>query len=162
MAPLHPGGEAAMADEARNVEILKEAYKCWSDNKGTCADQWFEICDPNIAFGSLMQGATAEVCYMTDYSRRDQLRDYFDGLARDWEMIKFVVDKFVAQGDDVVAVGTCAWRYKKTGVVVNTKKCDIWQFANGKAVKYFEYYDTAQVAAAVGGGQPPPAATVPA
>jgi ketosteroid isomerase-like protein len=46
-------------------------------------------------------------------------------------------------------LGRCAWRYKKTGKVVWTQKADSWRFENGKAVEYFEFYDTAQVLAAV-------------
>jgi ketosteroid isomerase-like protein len=46
-------------------------------------------------------------------------------------------------------LGRCAWRYKKTGKVVWTNKADSWRFAGGKAVEFFEYYDTAQVQAAV-------------
>ena len=46
-----------MADEARNVEILKGAYKSWSDSKGGSVDAWLNVCADNIAFGSLAQGA---------------------------------------------------------------------------------------------------------
>ena len=41
----------------RNVEILKAAYKRWSDTKGGSVDDWMKICADNIAFGSLAQGA---------------------------------------------------------------------------------------------------------
>jgi uncharacterized protein len=47
-----------------------------------------------------------------------------------------------------VMLGRCSWRYKKTGKVVSTPKCDSWRFANGKAVEFYEYFDTAQVHAA--------------
>ena len=76
-----------MADEARNVEILKAAYKSWSDTKGGSVDDWMKICADNIAFGSLAQGAAPAVQYMTAYSSRDALKDYFGGLARDWDML---------------------------------------------------------------------------
>ena len=46
-----------MSDEARNVEILKHAYKRWSDTLGESVDDWMKICADNIAFGSLAQGA---------------------------------------------------------------------------------------------------------
>jgi uncharacterized protein len=32
---------------------------------------------------------------------------------------------------------------------VQTPKADSWRFANGKAVEFYEYFDTAQVHAAV-------------
>jgi uncharacterized protein len=140
--------EAAMADEARNVEILKAAYRNWSDSKGASADAWMKICDDKISFGSLAQGAPQGANYLTTYTSRDALKDYFSGLTRDWEMIEYVAEHYVAQGDRVVMLGRCSWRYKKNGKVVSTPKADAWRFANGKAVEFFEYYDTAQVHAA--------------
>ena len=64
-------------------------------------------------------------------------------------MIEYKVDQFVAQKDRVVMLGHCAWRNKHTGKVVQTPKADSWRFANGKAVEFYEYFDTAQVHAAV-------------
>ena len=82
-----------------------------------------KICADNIAFGSLAQGSAAEGArYLTAYSSRDALKDYFGGLTRDWEMIEYVTEQFVAQGDRVVMLGRCTWRNKKTGKVVSTPK----------------------------------------
>jgi ketosteroid isomerase-like protein len=64
-------------------------------------------------------------------------------------MIEYVADHFVAQGDRVVMLGRCGWRFKKTGKVVSTPKADSWRFANGKAIEYFEYFDTAKLRDAV-------------
>jgi ketosteroid isomerase-like protein len=138
-----------MADEAHNVATLKAAYKRWSDTKGGSVDDWLKVCADNIDFGSLAQGAAPKVQYLTAYSSRDALKDYFDGLSRDWEMVDWITEEFIAQGDRVVVLSQCTWRYKKTGKVVSTPKADAWRFAGGKAVEYFEYYDTAQVHAAV-------------
>ena len=138
-----------MSDEARNVSVLKEAYRRWNDSRGGSVDHWMSICAENIAFGSLIQGAAPKVAYMTGYNARDELGRYFEGLARDWEMIEYKVNHLVAQQDRVVMLGHCAWRNKNTGKVVSTPKADSWRFANGKAVEYYEYFDTAQVIAAV-------------
>ena len=138
-----------MSDEARNVGILKTAYQRWGDTLGGSVDDWLNICAEDISFGSLAQGAPQGAKYLTEYRSRDALKEYFAGLERDWQMIEFAAEQFVAQDDRVVVLGRCAWRYKKTGKVVWTKKADSWRFAGGKAVEYFEYYDTAQVHAAV-------------
>src|ERR1700756_4527937 len=137
-----------MSDEARNTAILSEAYRRWSETRGASADHWMSICAPDIRFGSL--GATvASVDYMADYRSRDELAAYFAGLTRDWEMIEYRVDHLVAQGDRVVMLGHCGWRAKRSGKVVSTPKCDSWRFADGKAVEYYEFFDTAQVATAM-------------
>jgi ketosteroid isomerase-like protein len=138
-----------MADEAGNVAILKPIYQSWSDTKGASVDEWMTLCADNIAFGSLAQGAPDGARYLTAYNSRSALKDYFAGLARDWEMLDWRTEQFIAQGDRVVVLVQCKWKYKKTGKVVSTPKADVWRFANGKAVEFYEYYDTAQVHAAV-------------
>ena len=138
-----------MSDETNNVAVLTEAYRRWHDSRGGSVDHWMSICSENIQFGSLIRGAEPRVAYMTGYNARAELGQYFEGLARDWEMIEYKVDHFVAQGDRVVMIGRCSWRHKNSGKVVNTPKVDTWRFANGKAVEYYEYFDTAQVYAAV-------------
>ncbi len=138
-----------MSDEARNVEILKGAYDSWRDTKGGSVDAWLNICADNMAFGSLAQGRAEAASYLTAYSSRDALKEYFGGLARDWDMLDWRTEKFIAQGDSVVVISQISWRFKKTGKVVSTPKADVWKMSGGKAVEYFEYYDTAQVHAAV-------------
>ena len=56
-----------MADEARNVDILKQAYRRWSESKGESGDEWMKICADNIAFGSLAQGSRRRAHYLTAY-----------------------------------------------------------------------------------------------
>jgi uncharacterized protein len=137
-----------MTDTDRNVALLKKAYSRWSETLGGSADEWLQICSDNIQFGSLAQGPEG-ASYLTEYRSRDALKQYFDGLTQDWQMIEYAAEHFVAQGDRVVMLGRCAWRYKKTGKVVWTNKADSWRFVGGKAVEFYEYYDTAQVQAAV-------------
>ena len=116
-----------MSDESRNVEILKAAYTRWSDTKGESVDDWLKICADDIDFGSLAQGAAPKVQYLTAYSSRDALKEYFGGLARDWDMLDWRTEQFIAQGDRVVVLSHCTWRYKKTGKVVSTPKADSWR-----------------------------------
>jgi len=137
-----------MSEEARNVTLLKEAYAQWITSKGASAEHWMSIIADEIKFGSLAQG-TQGAAYLTAYQRREELVQYFAGIERDWDMIEFMYENFVAQGDRVVMLGYCSWRYKKTGKVVSTPKVDSWRFADGKAIEFYEYYDTAQVRDAV-------------
>jgi uncharacterized protein len=140
--------EDRMSDEARNVAILTEAYRRWSDNKGMNADHWIAICDEDIRFGSIAEPLKT-VAYMRSYKSRDELGQYFAGITHDWEMIEYRVDHFVAQGDRVVMLGHCTWRAKDSGKVVSTPKADSWRFADGKAVEFYEFFDTAQVVTAM-------------
>jgi ketosteroid isomerase-like protein len=136
-----------MGDEARNVEILREAYRRWHDSKGGSIDHWMGMVADDIQFGSLPEGAPP-VTFAKRYTNRDALRGYFDGLLSDWEMIHYTVDQFVAQGDCVFMRGSTAWRNKRTGKAADTPKVDFWRFRDGKAVEFYEYFDTARVFAA--------------
>jgi ketosteroid isomerase-like protein len=136
--------------ENANVATLQDAYRRWHESRGGSVDHWMTICDDNINFGSLAQ-APPEMAFAATYSNRQALRGYFDGLLADWEMLHYTVDEFVAQGDTVFMRGSTAWRNKRTGKSVDTPKVDFWRFRDGKAVEFYEYYDTARVIAAAGG-----------
>jgi uncharacterized protein len=140
-----------MGSEASNVERLTEAYARWSESKGGSVDHWMTLVADDIQFGSLAQGAP-RVTFLRSYSNRDALADYFAGVLTDWEMLHYSADEFVAQDDRVVMRGSMAWRNKQTGRVVETPKVDYWRFQGGKAVEFYEYYDTARVLAAAHGG----------
>jgi len=137
-----------MSDAQQNVSLLQDAYARWSDSKGDSGEHWMSIIADKIKFGSIAQGSHG-TAYLTSYQSRDQLVQYFDGIKQDWDMIEYVVEHFVAQDDRVVMLGHCSYRHKRTGKVVATPKADSWRFASGKAVEFFEYYDTAQLRDAV-------------
>jgi len=42
-----------------------------------------------------------------------------------------------------------SWRAKASGKVASTPKADSWRFSDGKAVEFYEYFDTAQVVQAM-------------
>jgi ketosteroid isomerase-like protein len=137
-----------MSDEARNVALLKQAYARWVETKGDSGDHWMTLLADQIKFGSIAQGAPG-AAYLTAYQSRNEVVQYFSGLKNDWDMIEYVTENFIAQDDRVVMLGRCSWRYKKTGKVVSTPKADCWRFQNGKAVEFYEFYDTAQLRDAV-------------
>ena len=137
-----------MSEAARNVEILKEAYRQWHDTRGQSVDQWMALCSATIRFGSLARGMEGAE-YMTAFDNRDALAEYFEGLGRDWEMLEYRTEHFVAQGDRVVMLGHCTFRHKVSRKVFSTPKADAWRFEDGKVIEFYEYYDTAQVGAAV-------------
>jgi len=136
-----------MNDTTKNVELLKQAYDRWCDSKGESAEKWMDVVHENIQFGSLARGAP-QVNFLRAYNNREALADYFAAIKADWEMIHFTVEEFVAEDDKVVMRGSMAWRNKHTGKKVETPKVDFWRFRDGKAVEFYEYYDTARVIAA--------------
>ena len=137
-----------MSSEASNVEILKEAYRRWDESKGGSVEYWFDsVVAPNISFKSAPRGA-APLAFTKQSDNCEELRGYFNGLLGEWTMKYYRVDEYIAQGDVVVARGWTAWTNKKTGRDGETPKMDYWRFKDGKAVEFYEYFDSAAVAAA--------------
>ena len=136
-----------MGDEARNVGLLKEAYKLWHDSKGGSVDHLMSMVSDDIRFGSIARGA-APLAFTQPVSNKEALRGYFDGLLGDFAMIHYTVENYVAEGDIVFVRCTTSWRSKKTGKSFETPKADFWRFRDGKVVEFYEFYDTAQVMAA--------------
>jgi ketosteroid isomerase-like protein len=132
-----------------NVAALEHAYARWSDSKGGSADEVLALFDERVEMRSVL---TAELPSELAGSHVDRARaaDYFAALARDWEMLYFDVYQFIADGDDVVMVGRCAWRNRETGAEVDTPKVDIWHFENGRATRFSEMFDSLAFARAVG------------
>ncbi len=136
-----------MTTESDNVALLKEAYAQWSGQKGADCGCWIEIMADDISLGSIANGAP-EMPFSASRSSKAQILDYLDELRRDWDMVSFDMNDFIAQGDRVVAIGQVAWRNKATGKVAETPKVDVWRFRDGRAVQFMEFYDTARAFAA--------------
>jgi hypothetical protein len=135
-----------------HVMALRHAYARWRETKGGSADEILALFDDKIEMRSVL-GSDVPSDLAGIHRTREEAADYFAALARDWEMIDYVVDQFIADGEygeDVVMVGRCAWRHRATGEVVNSPKVDIWSFAFGKATRFTEMFDSLAFARAVG------------
>jgi hypothetical protein len=133
-----------MTQEERNVAALREAYRLWNESKGGSVDFWLSLLSPEINFGSLAQGRVDSIAFTRTRRSRDEVASYLRELTREWSMIDYEVKEFVAQGSRVVAVGRTSWRNKRTEKVADSPKVDVWRFDDaGKAIEYYEYYDTA-------------------
>jgi ketosteroid isomerase-like protein len=54
------------------------------------------------------------------------------------------VRDYVVQGNNVAVVCECCWRHNTTGQIVHSPKLDLWKFKGGKAIEFFEFFDTDQ------------------
>ncbi|HEX9932291.1 MAG TPA: nuclear transport factor 2 family protein [Allosphingosinicella sp.] len=140
------------AEKNSYVAALREAYRRWRETKGGCADEILALMDDRIEMRSVL-GADLPSGVAGRHVSKAEAADYFAALAREWEMLDYVVGEFVADGEygeTVVMIGRCAWRHRETGAEVDTPKIDIWHFAFGKAVRFTEMFDSLAFARAVG------------
>lgn len=126
---------------------IKNAYGAWHASKGASSSQFINLLDDNISWKSLTGGATG-MKFTGEHKRKQEVQQYFAGLAADWAMIYYNVDRFLVDGDWVVMLGWCSWRHRRTNLVVETPKADFMQVKDGKIVKFREFFDTAQALAA--------------
>jgi ketosteroid isomerase-like protein len=138
----------AMSEQARNVELLKDAYKRWHDSKGGSVDHWLSIVSDDVKFGSIARGE-APLAFTQPVNQKEALRGYFDGLLGNFSMVNYTIHDYVADGDIVFVRCSTSWTSKKTGKAFNTPKADFWRFRNGKVVEFYEFYDTAHVISAM-------------
>ena len=140
------------AEKNPHVAALREAYRRWRDTKGGCADEILALFDDRIEMRSVLAPEIPSELAGRHVSKAEAAA-YFAALARDWEMLDYVVDQFVADGEYgevVVMIGRCAWRHRETGAEVDTPKIDIWHFEFGKATRFSEMFDSLAFARAVG------------
>ena len=136
-----------MSTKEANVALLKQAYAAWNEKKGTDPSCWTCLLADDAKLRSLADGVS-DGAFARERSGPAEIVGFLEDLSRDWEMLYFVVDEYIAQGDRVVAIGSTAWKNKATGKTASTPKVDVWRFRDGKAVDYAEYLDTAGVFAA--------------
>jgi len=132
-----------MSQEDTHINLLKEAYKRWHDTKAGSVDHWLGLMTDDVQFRSLAAGA-ARMEFTRTSTCKDEVKAYFSQLGSQWEMIHYTINEYIAQRDRVVALGTCAFRHKQTGKILDTPKADFHKFRDGKICEFFEFYDTAQ------------------
>lgn len=137
-----------MGTDNDNVELLREAYRKWNDSKGTDRRAWLDVMAADVRFRSLVD-RTPETATAPDRRSRDAVERYFADIATQWQMVHFTADHYIAQGDRVAVLGTCAWRGRATGMVAESPMAHFFRFENGRIVDICEFFDTAAGQAAL-------------
>ncbi len=71
------------------------------------------------------------------------LDNVFMKIGDEWEGFSAVPSEFVEQGPTVIALGEYSGTYKATGKSFSAPFAHVWKFAEGKAISYNQYTDTA-------------------
>lgn len=78
----------------------------------------------------------------------EEVRCFFEDLARRLEFSVFQHLDFIAQGNRVVALIHYEGRDRTTSRGFSAESAMLWTFGNGKAIRFLEYTDTEALAAA--------------
>ena len=138
-----------MASSDVPIEKLKAAYDNWRDTKGGNLDEVLDLFADEIEMRSVLEPNVQHELARTHSSREDT-RAYFSELLDNWDMVDFPTQKLLVDGDTAVWIGRCHWRNKHDGKELDTPKVDVWTFRDGKAVRFFEMFDSLGFARATG------------
>jgi ketosteroid isomerase-like protein len=149
--PLYKSGKSTTATgvssaAASTVKRLKKLYAEWDKTKGGSSDSFVQILAPSVLWGSLSAGADP-VAFTKTRKSREEVADYFRGLADGFQMNYYNVKEYIAGGPYVLVLSDISFTNKKTGKSFVSPKADLWRFNRGKATEFYEYYDTAAVMA---------------
>ncbi|HJS03719.1 MAG TPA: nuclear transport factor 2 family protein [Variovorax sp.] len=138
-------------EESNNVALLKKGYALWNQSKADCegVSCWMALLSDDVQWRSLAAGA-AGMEFTRACRSKDEVQNYFQELGKDWELLSYDANEFIAQGDRVVMLGSCEWKHRGTGKIVKSPKADVHRLRDGKVVDFMEFYDTAGALAAAG------------
>ncbi|MEO1469049.1 MAG: nuclear transport factor 2 family protein [Pseudomonadota bacterium] len=132
-----------------NVARLAACYEAWNETGGASLDRWAALMSPRFACLTLceavMEGNGTRSC-----GGREDALDYFRNCAEIFELIEHRIDRFIAEGERVVAIGRIKWRHRESGQLLDMEKLDVWEFEGGAATSFIEFYDTAYMRGSIG------------
>lgn len=130
--------EASM-NEQQNVAIVKRGYEAFGrgDVNGV-----LELCAEDVEWVS---SGPSEMPTAGTRRGRQQVGQFFQALDQVFEIQRFEPKQFVAQGDQVVVLGSDTGKVKATGKVLTEEWAHVFTIRNGTIAAFREYIDTAQV-----------------
>ena len=60
------------------------------------------------------------------------------------------INRYIADGDTVVADGKYTWNHKETGELCEVRMAHVWTLADGKAISFLQHVDSAKVLELIG------------
>lgn len=122
-----------------NLEIVQQAYADFSQGNipgllDALSDsiEWELPASANVNFSGMFKG-------------KQQVLHFFECIAATNDFKEFSPETFVADGDHVVVLGHLEATAKPTGKTSANKWAHYWLLKDGKAIRHYEYADTAEI-----------------
>jgi ketosteroid isomerase-like protein len=114
-----------------NVELLRPIYDEWA--RGNWQPR-FDVYAPDMEWGWSDEFPGAGVA-PDDTDKSERLRQWLSG----WQDWRCEAERFVAEGDTVVALTRYRGRGKTSGAAVDTEGAHVWTFRDGKVIRLVVY-----------------------
>ena len=127
-------------NEQDNVELIRKMYAAF----GTGDVQ--TILDSVADNAEWVNYGPATIPYAGSRSGKTQIKEFFVAIANSTNGGKVIAENFIAQGENVVAIGRYKATVRNTGAEINTPVAHLFTVRKGKVVKWEGFSDTAAVA----------------
>ena len=132
--------------EQQNVQIVQKAYAAFGRSDiETILDSLADDVEWVLPGEGLIPQAGT-------YHKRDGVARFFQTLTQTTEFSNFEPREFIAQGDQVVALGSYRGKAKVTNRPFESQWAMAFTIRNGKITKFREYTDTATIGKAFAAG----------
>jgi uncharacterized protein len=125
-----------------NIDLIKSLYAAFGRGD---IETIIAALAPNVDW--TVSGRREDYPLFGSWSGQSEVRRFFQGV-REQETMDFSPREFFSVEDRVFVLGHYAWKIRKTGRTVASDWVHIFTIANGKVIKFREFTDTAQFAAA--------------
>ena len=130
--------------EQQNTEIVRQAYAAFGSGN---IPALLELVDDDIEWHAVI-GAAPHVPTAGKRHGKQAVAEFFRVLSQTVEFSRFEPREFIAQGDQVVVLGSYEGRAKATGRTFAEEWAMVDTIRNGKIVRFREYVNTAAMNAA--------------
>lgn len=127
--------------EQQNIEIVKRGYEAFGQGNingllALCAEtvEWASSGPSEMPTAGIRRGHV-------------QVAQFFTAVNELFEFERFEPKRFIAQGDQVVVLGTDTAKVKSTGKVLTEEWAHAFTIRDGKIAAFREYIDTAETLA---------------
>ena len=135
---------------------LEAAYDAWAASGGTTPAVFHDLLDDGVELHSILERAFPCERLSGPFNGKAAVIGYWAALAESWQLISCRTDAIVEEGDRVVWIGRARWRNRRTLREMASPRVDIWTVWQGRAIRYFQMFDSASYAQAAGLTDPPP------
>ncbi len=123
-----------------NVKIAQQAY---ANFKAGNIPSLLNLVDESVEW---ILPEVAGVAISGTREGREEVADFFRTLGETQEVISFEPRQFIAQNDQVVALGSYSFRVRATRLQFESDWAHVFTIQNGKITRFQEFADTAAVA----------------
>jgi len=129
----------------KNLDVVKTIY--YADGPEQIAKNLQAALAPRFEWTE-----AAGFPYAGTYRTMEEVgRNVFARLATEWEGYRAAVESFYDAGDTIIVTGRYLGKYKASGGNMDAVFAHIWNFKDGKIVKYTQNVDTKKVWDAIEG-----------